>query len=175
MEYAYFPKGWNLSFTYWKSSSVCCICLQLVSGYPTISALAEQKCFEAISWNVNNAARAASSLHSSRSTVRGVGGWWVDVLREYRTCFNGQALGTFSPREATMATAQSLSADALEPVGSYKPIPNVPPAFPPLPSRPACRNMLPSQTLTDEKQIRRCQPHYLTTSQAANDSGNLTS
>ena len=77
-----------------------------------------------------------SPLHSSMSTVWGAGGGLERVggdLRGYRTCYNGQALGTFSPREATMATAQSLSAEALEPVGSYAEIHNLPPA-----GLPAC-------------------------------------
>lgn len=90
-------------------------------------------------------------------------GWLGEgVLREYRTCYNGQALGTFSPWEATMATAQSLSAEALEPFGSYNEIHNLPPACLHLPPRSAHRNLLPSQTLADEKQIQRHQPHYLT-------------
>ncbi len=112
-----------------------------MSGYPTIEilyplpALTEQKCFQAISENVNNTL-CPCCIPTALKQEYCVRGWeveGVDVLREYRTCYNGQALGTFSPREATMARAQSLSAEALESVGSCDEIHNLPlPASPTL-------------------------------------------
>lgn len=105
-------------------------------------------------------------------------GWRVEggevggVLREYRTSYNGQALGTFPPGEATMAAAQSLSAEALEP-GSHDEIHNLP-----LPAcLPACLSHpgLPVETCCQAKHsLMKNKYHAVspTTSQAANDSGN---
>lgn len=55
-----------------------------------LPALAEQKCFKAISENVNNTL-CLSCIPSTQAVVVGEG------LREYRTCYNGQALAPFPP------------------------------------------------------------------------------
>lgn len=77
-------------------------------------------------------------------------------------------LAPFSPRKATMATAQSLSAEALEPVGSYNEIHNLPPAclsHPGLPIETCCQTKHPLMK-------NKYNAVSLTTSQAANDLGN---
>lgn len=71
-----------------------------------------------------------------------------------------------------MATAQSLSAEALDPVGSYNEIHNLPP--------PACLSHpgLPVDTRCQAKHSlmkNKYNAVSLTTSQAANDLGNLNS
>lgn len=152
-----------------------------VSGYPSVGVLHVQHLlsknwFKAILENVNNTLRlrCIPSALKHEYCVRGWGGLERvgGDLRGYRTCYNGQALGTFSPGEATMATAQSLSAEALEPVGSYAEIHNLPPA-----GLPACLSHpgLPVETSCQAKHPlmkNKYNAVSLATSQAANDSGN---
>lgn len=125
-----------------------------------LPALAEQKDafrqFQKMSTALS--ARAVSPLHSSRSTVWGaerVMSWESAepvIMDKHLAPFPPERLQWPQPNHCLLRywsllvhTTKSTTSPRL-----------------PLPPWSARRHMLPSQTLTDEKQIQRCQPHYLT-------------
>lgn len=83
------------------------------------------------------------------------------VLKDYRIYYYGQALGTFSLQEATMAAAQSLPAEArwsllLAHTKKSTIFPSACLSVPALPED----SMTSNQTLADEKQIQHHQLHH---------------
>lgn len=125
---------------------------------PPLPALAEQKCFKAISENVNNTL-CLSSIPSTQAVW--VGGWggevgWVSwentepVIMDKPWHFLPQrGYNGHSP----ITVCWGLLTHTMKSTS--------PPCLP-LPPWSARRNTLPSQTPTDEKQIQHRQRHYLT-------------
>lgn len=145
-----------------------------MSVHPTIKVLLFQLLLSKNAWRqfqkkkvslclfLSLSARCCIPLHSSRSTMWGFGGWrGATVLRAYRTCFNGQALGTFFPQKGYNGHSPITVCWGTGACWLIQRNPQSPPCLP-LPPWSAHRNMLPNQTPTDEKQIQRRQPYYLT-------------